>query len=89
MEKKMVNTTILGISLHKRTESSKKFQEILSKHGCIIKTRVGIHNVANNICSPDGVILLDVIGSDSDIKALEDNIKTLEGAEIQKMSFTF
>jgi len=85
----MANTTILGVLLHKRAEYSKDLQEVLSRHGCIIKTRIGIHNVANNLCSPDGVILLDVIGSDSDIKALENDIKALEGAEIQKMSFTF
>ena len=85
----MADTTILGILLKKRTKTAESFQEILSKHGCIIKTRIGIHGVSDNICSPDGVILLDVIGTDADITALENDIKSLEGAEIQKMSFNF
>ncbi len=85
----MADTTILGVLLRKRTRTSESFQEILSRHGCIIKTRIGIHQTSNNVCSPDGVILLDVVGSESDIQALENDIKSLEGAEIQKMSFTF
>lgn len=85
----MADTTVLGVLLRKRTQTSENFQLILSKHGCLIKTRIGIHNASNNVCSPDGVILLDVIGNDSDIEALENDIKALEGAEVQKMSFKF
>ncbi|HSA06730.1 MAG TPA: hypothetical protein P5556_06090 [Candidatus Gastranaerophilales bacterium] len=85
----MTDTIILGVLLRKRVKSSESFQEILSKHGCIIKTRIGIHKASDNVCSPDGVILLDVIGSDADITALENDIKAIDGAEIQKMVFTF
>lgn len=85
----MANTTILGILLRKRVQTASTFQEILSRHGCIIKTRIGIHNVNDNVCSPEGVILLDVIGSHEEITALIEDIKSLEGAEIQKMSFEF
>jgi len=88
-EDEMADTTILGVLLRKRVQSSESFQEIISRHGCIIKTRIGIHNVANNVCSPDGVILLDIIGDDAEIAALENDIKSIEGAEVQKMSFTF
>jgi len=85
----MADTTILGILLRKRMQTAESFQEILSKHGCIIKTRVGIHNASDNKCSPDGVILLDVIGDDSEIATLEKDLKFLYGAEVQKMSFKF
>ncbi len=84
----MAKTTILGVLLRKRIETAEKFQEILSKNGCIIKTRIGIHQASEKVCSPDGVILLDVIGSEPDIQALENDIKSLEGAEVQKMSFS-
>jgi hypothetical protein len=88
-EGKMADTTILGVLLRKRTQTSESFQEIISRHGCIIKTRIGIHNVSNNVCSQDGVILLDVIGDNAAISALEKDIMAIDGAEIQKMSFTF
>ena len=83
----MATITILGVLLHKRNEFSQEFQEILSRHGCNIKTRIGIHNASDNVCSPDGIILLDVIGNETEIKALENDIKSLEGTEVQKMKF--
>ena len=83
----MAKTTVLGILLRKRMVASTTFQEILSKHGCNIKTRIGIHNATDNVCSPDGVILLDVIGEDADIQALETDLRNIDGAEIQKMVF--
>lgn len=83
----MAKTTILGVLLRKRTITSTSFQDILSRHGCNIKTRIGIHNATDNVCSPDGVILLDVIGEDADIQNLEKDLKNIDGAEIQKMVF--
>ena len=80
-------TTILGVLLRKRTITSTTFQDILSRHGCNIKTRIGIHTAMDNVCSPDGVILLDVIGEDTDIQSLEKDLKNIDGAEVQKMVF--
>lgn len=83
----MTKTVILGVLLRKRTITATAFQEILSRHGCNIKTRIGIHSASNNVCSPDGVILLDVIGEDADIQALETDLRNIDGADIQKMVF--
>ena len=85
----MVKTTVLGVLLRKRTITSPAFQEILSRHGCNIKTRIGLHTATDNVCSPDGVILLDVIGEEADIEALERDLRNIDGADIQKMVFEF
>ena len=81
----MSKTTILGVLLKKRTETAGKFQEVLSKYGCSIKTRIGIHAASENVCSPDGVILLDVIGSE--VESLEKDLKAIDGADVKKMVF--
>ena len=83
----MGKTTVLGILLRKRTITATAFQEILSRHGCNIKTRIGLHTASDNVCSPDGVILLDVIGDDADINKLEQDLRNVDGADIQKMVF--
>ena len=83
----MAKTTILGILLRKRMTKSTDFQDILSRHGCNIKTRIGIHSSTDHVCSPDGVILLDVVGEDADIQSLEKDLRNIDGAEIQKMVF--
>jgi len=85
----MVKTTILGVLLRKRTVTSPDFQKIISAHGCKIKTRIGIHNSTENVCLPEGVILLDVIGEEEGILALENDLKAIDGAEVQKMVFEF
>ena len=54
-------TTIIGIKLPDRTNCSVEFQELITKYGCGIKTRLGIHNVVENRCLSEGLILLEVI----------------------------
>ena len=79
--------TIFGIKLLNRVNTATDFQSIITKYGCSIKTRIGLHEVAEGVCSPSGVILLDVLGSDEEISALEKDILAIEGAQVQKMSF--
>lgn len=85
----MAVTTVIGVLLRKRTKTATALQEILSKYGCSIKTRIGLHSVSDNVCSPDGVILLDLLGESAEINALENDIKNIDGAEVQKMRFEF
>lgn len=82
-----MKATIFGIKLNHRMTSAGEFQHILSKYGCNIKTRIGLHNVEDGVCSPNGVILLEVIGEDSEVKALETELQNFDSAEIQKMVF--
>ncbi len=53
-------TTIIGVKLTDRAESSVEFQEILSKYGCSIRTRIGLHHPENNSCTNCGIVLLDL-----------------------------
>lgn len=83
----MPKSTIFGIKLQQRTRSSVKFQEILTKYGCNIKTRIGLHHVTDNVCSPEGVIIIEAIGQDSIVEELEKELNALDETEIQKMVF--
>ena len=57
-------TTIIGIKISNRLESAVSVQEILTKYGCIIKTRIGLHEEINGQCSPRGLILLEIINDE-------------------------
>ena len=61
-------TTIIGIKVKNRLESAVAVQEILTKYGCIIKTRIGLHKEINGECSPEGLILLEIT---DDVQAVE------------------
>ncbi len=64
--------TILAIKLTERNNDSVKFQKILTEHGCQIRTRIGLHSGTGEVCTPAGIILLDVTG---DPAALTDKLK--------------
>ena len=79
-------TTIIGIRLDNRTQTALDFQKTLTSYGCIIKTRLGLHDVAANVCSPNGIILLEVI-DDTQAVEFKNELGKIAGAEIQTMKF--
>lgn len=79
-------TTIMGVRLDQRTQTAVDFQKVLTKFGCIIKTRLGLHDVSDHTCAPNGLILLEVI-DDTEAVKFEDELKTISGLEIQIMKF--
>ena len=79
-------TTILGIRLDNRVNNAIEFQKVLTNYGCIIKTRLGLHEASDNKCAPGGLILLEVIDDEQALE-FEKELVELEGLEIQAMKF--
>ncbi len=78
---------IMGIQIGDREADAVKVQELLTKHGCIIKTRLGLHE-AGNLCSSKGLIILEFIGGkDDEVEALEKELKAIEDIAVEKMVF--
>jgi len=48
---------IIGIRLDNRVDNAVKFQEVLTENGCKIKARLGLHEVSEDACSRDGIII--------------------------------
>ena len=78
-------TTIFGVRLSKRMDNATAFQDILSKYGCIIKTRVGLHDISCGVCSPFGIIILEVINDEKMIDAMVMDFQALEGVKFNIM----
>ncbi|HKL11995.1 MAG TPA: hypothetical protein VJ907_00160 [Halanaerobiales bacterium] len=84
----MDKTNVILILIDKRTDAALKVQEILTENGCIIKTRLGMHETSN--CAEEGLIFLNVKGSEDNINELIkelDNIKRVD-AKLVKMSIS-
>ena len=60
-------TTINGIPLENRIEESIKLQENLSKYGCSINTRIGLHDMGDYKCLNYGVVLIEVVNNINEI----------------------
>lgn len=76
-------TTIMAVTIDNRFEDAPKFQEVITKNGCIIRTRLGLHEVDS--CSQKGLILLQLCGKDADIEALGREINSLHSTQAKWM----
>ena len=76
--------TILGVHVAQRTKHTAKVQKILSDYGCSIRTRVGLHEASEGVCSPNGLILLDVV---SEAAGLAQALAAVPGVTVKKMVF--
>ncbi len=80
----MGKTVIMALLLDKRTSEAVKVQEILTKHGCIIKMRVGLHE-AGSRCSEEGLILLHLAGTKKEISGLSKDLGIIKGVRTKSM----
>ena len=85
MKKKHV---ILGIHIQDRAKDAVKVQKVLSENGCIIKTRLGLHEISEDFCAMGGVVLLELVGDDKACNALQQALTGMSGVEVKKMVFT-
>lgn len=78
---------IMGIKLNQRHETAKALQDILTQHGCIINTRLGVHEVSDISCSEQGYILLEFSGNApaEEIREMLIEIEALGGLTVKMM----
>ncbi len=58
---------IFGINITNRREDAQKLQDILTKYGCYIRTRIGLHPMGEYSCSNYGIILIEVVDKINEI----------------------
>jgi hypothetical protein len=80
-----VKHTIFGVHISQRTENVPAVQATLTKYGCSIRTRLGIHDADATSCSPSGLVLVDVFGDDTEDFYRE--LQALKGVGLQRMDF--
>jgi hypothetical protein len=83
----MKEIRILGILVSQRVKEAFRIQETLTKYGCSIRTRIGLHDVKDNYCSPSGLILLELYGDAEECNKLENELHKIEGLDVQKIVF--
>lgn len=70
---------IMAIKVNGRLANAPHVQEILTKYGCNIKTRVGFHEANEDQCSMDGLLILQLFGNGSEIQSMFDELDKMEG----------
>jgi hypothetical protein len=86
MAEKM-NHIIFGVHITDRIKHVKSVQELLTQYGCNIKTRLGLHEVDGKSCSPNGLLILELVGDSVACQQLASKLNALEGVEVKQMVF--
>ncbi|WP_026894658.1 hypothetical protein [Clostridiisalibacter paucivorans] len=81
---------VLGIQVDNRFDNVSQVQNLLTKHGCIIKTRLGLHQQKeyDQDCTEKGLIILELVNNCGDrCKELEEELSKLDNIIVRKMEF--
>ncbi|HNZ06385.1 MAG: hypothetical protein KBA79_03735 [Candidatus Cloacimonetes bacterium] len=67
---------------HRSTEAA-RVQQILTEYGCNIKVRLGLHEVSKEFCANDGLVILEVEGSQEELKQIIDSLNQVNYVQAQ------
>jgi len=79
--------TIVGVHITDRVKHAESVQKLFTAYGCQIKTRLGLHDADESYCSPNGLVILEVVGPDKETDALIKGLKKIKGVDARKMVF--
>lgn len=69
---------IAVLRIDRRNEKAPGVQKVLTEFGCIIKMRLGLHE-AGNVCSNQGLIILELAPDTEEIAKLLDTLNAIDG----------
>ncbi|MDD5348207.1 MAG: hypothetical protein PHT59_06310 [Candidatus Omnitrophica bacterium] len=73
--------TLLIILMRTRRQSAVRVQKVLTDFGCMIKTRLGIHDGVLDRCSDVGLVLLEIVGPKQEKRKLDRKLKAIAGVK--------
>ena len=78
---------LVGVHITERAKHAGDVQGVFTKYGCSIRTRLGLHEAEQNVCSTNGLILLEMTDDDATVAEMVAELKALDGIEVQQMIF--
>ncbi|MFO7626834.1 MAG: hypothetical protein R6V62_06230 [Candidatus Fermentibacteraceae bacterium] len=77
--------TVVAILVSHRNQAAANVQKVLTGWGCMIKTRLGIHEGILDDCSEKGLIILDLVGEEEKKEELVRKLNTLSGVSAKRV----
>jgi hypothetical protein len=68
---------VIAVKVSNREGVAQEMQKVLTKHGCLIKVRLGLHDIPANACSPAGLVLMEAEGEAAEIAQLVGELNAL------------
>ena len=75
---------IMAVKVSERESTSLKVQEVLTKYGCYVRTRLGLHAPeSDGACSPHGILILQLCSEEKISRELKDRLCSIEGVRAE------
>ncbi len=79
---------VLLILVDKREEAAVNMQKTLTAWGCLIKTRLGIHDGVMSNCSQSGLIMCELVGSEENRMELTRKLNLIKGVKAELVTLS-
>ncbi len=83
----MEKTVLLILQSH-RKDSAVQVQKVLTAWGCLIKTRLGIHDGVLDNCSETGLIILELVGDKEKHNEMTRKLDLLDGVTTELVTLS-
>ncbi len=87
MKKTSQDHIIAAIHVTNRVKQAGAVQGLLTRYGAQIKTRIGLHETTGRKASANGLILLELVGSQRRAETLLAELNAIAGVEAQTVIF--
>jgi hypothetical protein len=76
--------TLIAVRVEDREDNAVKVQQVLTKNGCDIKVRLGLHDHEDgNVCSPCGTMILQMSSTIESAKIVVKELQQIKGVKAQ------
>ena len=84
----MNEVRIIGLLITDRIKEAGQTQQAMTKYAHVLKSRLGFHEVSEEVCSRVGIIILQLAGNAEECHHLEQELSQIRGLELQRMVFS-
>jgi hypothetical protein len=78
--------TVMVVLISHRNDAAARVQAVLTGWGCMIKTRLGIHEGVQENCTENGLLFLDLVGEEEKLSELERKLNVIKGVSAQRLN---
>ncbi len=78
---------VVGVHITERVKHAGEVQKVFTEFGCQIRTRLGLHEADKSVCSPSGLIILELVDDAAKVASLKKKLTAIDGVEVQSMVF--
>ena len=80
---------VLLILVDHRKNAAVDVQKTLTAWGCLIKTRLGLHEGVQDNCSEHGLIICELVGKQDQLEELKRKLEIIKGVSSELVSLKF